>query len=134
MERLRRTDAQIEREMNAIDQRFNETRGDIADLRGEVRALRADMRSDMQGLRTEMRSDMQGLRTEMSAGMQELRAEMITMHRHFDLHPHRLRRRPPRPYRREPALAVNQPAVRRPGGLHDRFGERRVGVHGAGDL
>ena len=31
-------------------------------------------------------------------------------------------------------LAVNQPAVRRPGGLHDRFRERRVRVDDPGDL
>jgi hypothetical protein len=74
MERLRRTDEQMEREMNASDQRFKEVRADLGDLRGELRALRTDMRADMQGLRTDMRAD-----------MHELRAEMITMHRHFDL-------------------------------------------------
>ena len=32
------------------------------------------------------------------------------------------------------ALAVDQPAVRRPGGLHDRLRERRVRVHDARHL
>ncbi len=52
------------------------TKEDIGELRGEIGELRAELKKDIAELRTEMKADIGDLRAEMKADIAELRTEM----------------------------------------------------------
>lgn len=100
--------------MSAIDKDFDRLFLELRDLRIEMRAEFAAVRQNLAATQRQMTRTVAGFAT----GLQGvLSAAVLTQ-----LRPRRA------------ALAVDQPAVRRAGGLHDRFRERRVRVDRPGDL
>ena len=102
---------------------------DLLDARmGSIDKQQDRLFQEIQILRTEVHREISGVRAELAT----FRQQVIMAHRRPCGEPRRHARRGCDSA--FGALAVNQPAVRRPGGFHDRFRERRVRVDDAGDL
>jgi hypothetical protein len=115
MERSAWTDERIDDRMTAIDANFDRLFAELRELRIEIRTEIAGIRHDLAEFQRQVTRIVGGFAIGLLAFW-------------------------PRPSssssrgRARPALAVDQPAVRRTGGLHDRFRERRVRVDDPGDL
>jgi hypothetical protein len=78
MERKAWTDERLDREMSAIDTKFER-------VIGETRAGRTELRAEIRAVRAEMHAGGAELRAEMQAGFAGLRAELIGLHRQLNL-------------------------------------------------
>ncbi len=116
MERLKWTDDLIDERMATIDDKFDRLFSEIHALRNEMNAGFAELRAEMVSLR------------------RDVHADHVALHRHVNLIVAGFAVALLGLLGAGAVLAVNQPAVRRPGGFHHRFGERRVRVDGAGHL
>jgi uncharacterized protein (DUF2267 family) len=52
------------------------TKADTQALRGEIQQVRSELKADIQELRSELKADIQELRSELKADIQELRSEL----------------------------------------------------------
>ncbi len=112
MERLKWTDDLIDERMASIDDRFDRLFDEIHALRDEMNAGFAELRAEMLSLRRDVHADHVALQRHVNLIVAGFAIALLGL----------------LGASRGAVLAVNQPAVRRPRGLHDRLRERRVRV------
>lgn len=66
----------IAEQMNQLLIQDIATKGDLANLRGEMASLRTELKGDIRALRTELKGDIAAVRTEMKAMGSELTVKM----------------------------------------------------------
>lgn len=69
----------IAEQMNQLLIQDIATKGDLANLRGEMASLRTELKGDIRALRTELKGDIAAVRTEMKAMGSELTVKMYVV-------------------------------------------------------